>query len=155
MINEIISGVCEAISREFGKDYAVYTENTVQGAKKPCFFITCKNPKSGSVKDRYFTNKQLLGNRYLRSAGLCVEFFPANSVSDKRGECSEVLDRLFICLEYINSGKEKIRGNGMQGEFSEDMLNFFVNYDLFVYTEDEKEMMGELSVSSAAGGGNT
>lgn len=131
MINAIISGVCEALSREFGVDFAVYTESVVQGAEKPCFVATCKNPKSGSVKDRYFTEKQLLGNRYLRSAGLCVEYFPASA--DKRGECAAVLDRLFECLEYIGYGGGVIRGGSMQGEFSEDMLNFFVVYDVFVY----------------------
>jgi len=143
LINDIISGVCKKLTGEFG--YSVYTENVPQSAEKPCFVVTCKNPKSGSVKDRYFTEKQLLGNRYIRSAGLCVEFFPASA--DKREECAAVLSRLFACLEYIGFGGGVIRGNGMQGEFSEDMLNFFVSYDVFVYRDEEStEVMGQLTM---------
>jgi len=145
MINAIISGVCAALSREFG-GYAVYTENAVQGGEKPCFVVTCKNPKSGSVKDRYFTERQLIGKRYLRSAGLCVEYFPAD-FDNKRDECAAVLDRLFVCLEYIGYGDGVIRGNGMQGEFSEDMLNFFVSYDVFVLREDSKDIMESISIN--------
>ncbi|MDR0222620.1 MAG: hypothetical protein LBI38_03665 [Oscillospiraceae bacterium] len=144
MINEVISGVCGALSEEFGDAFPVYTEKAVQGAVKPCFFVACKNPKSGSVKDRYFISRQLLGNRYLKRVGLCVEFFPA--ADDVRGECGEVLDRLFLCLEYIPFMGGTLRGRGMQGEYAEDMLNFFVNYDAFVYLGEEKDVMEKITV---------
>jgi len=143
MINAVISGVCAALVREFG--CAVYTEDAVQGGEKPCFVVTCKNPKSGSVKDRYFTERQLIGRRYLLSAGLCVEYYPA--ASDKREECADVLDKLFSCLEYIGYGDGVIRGGGMQGEFSEDMMNFFVSYDVFVVREEECEIMESITIN--------
>ncbi|MDR0197984.1 MAG: hypothetical protein LBI36_07200 [Oscillospiraceae bacterium] len=142
MINEIISGVCEALSEEFG--FPVHTEKSAQGAQKPCFFVTCKNPRSGSVKDRYFVSRQLLGDRYLNSAGLCVEFFPSAPLL-ARGEYGEVLDRLFLCLEYIPFMGGVLRGQGMQGEYAEDMLNFFVNYDVFVCRGEEKDVMEKIT----------
>jgi len=143
MIDAIVSGVTEKLVREFG--YAVYTENSAQGSKKPCFVVSCKNPISGGAKDRRFTETQIIGNRYVRSAGLCVEFFPASK--GIREECAAILDRLFLCLEYIGFGDGVLRGTGMRGEFGEDTLNFFVNYDAFVFkAEIGAEMMGQLTI---------
>jgi hypothetical protein len=172
MINDIISGVCARLTEEFGEDTVVYSETTDKkegllnmskclSGVTPYFFISCKNPLSGRVKDRYFTHRQLLGNRYMRSSGLCVEYrpkvgesasvkkqggneFPHNRARGVKNECGEVLDRLFQCLEYINVGDSILRGSGMQGEYVDDVLNFFVSYDAFVYYEEEKVMMSKL-----------
>ena len=149
--NEIIAGVCTKLFDEFGENCKIYTENSArkQGRldsksplREPNFYVSCKSPASTKrVKDRYFTNTQLLGNRYLRSASLCVEcrWFE---------DWQDVLDRLFLCLEYIPVGKDVvIRGNSMQGEHVDDkdeVLNFFVNYEMFVYHEEEKIKMNKL-----------
>ncbi|MCL1903849.1 MAG: hypothetical protein FWF94_05490 [Oscillospiraceae bacterium] len=151
MVSEIISGVCSNLAREFGEDVKIYTEDSARKAgilnsKAPLresnFYVSSKNPSNKRIKDRHFTSTQLLGNRYLHSVALCVECRWFENWQD-------ILDRLFICLEYISVGGSKtvIRGAAMQGERVDDLLSFFVNYDVFVYySEDEKEKMGKLEM---------
>lgn len=150
MIKDIISGVCKKLTDEFCKDgkyckekeIKIYTENSERktgtinsksspSLRQPNFYVSCKNPPgSQKAKERYFTNTQLLGNRYLQSVALCVEcrWFP---------DWQDVLDRMYVCLEYIPVGDSVVRGTAMQGEYSDDLLSFFVSYDAFVYYEDK------------------
>ena len=87
MVSGIISGVCRNLAKEFGDDVKIYSDDNARKEgvldsktplREPNFFVSCKNPSSRKVKDRYFTNTRLLGNRYLRSAALCIEcrWFP-------------------------------------------------------------------------------
>ena len=152
MTSEVISGVCVKLKEEFGDDVKLYTENSARKAgvlnsktplREPNFYVSCKSPSSQKrVKDRYFTNTQLLGNRYLRSFALCVEcrWFP---------DWQSALDRLFACLEYIPTEGGVLRGTSMQGEYADEVLNFFVSYDMFVYYSDTaqgKEKMEKIEL---------
>jgi hypothetical protein len=147
VVNEIIAGVCKKLVEEFGENCKIYTENSARKIgvldsnaplREPNFYVSCKSPVSRRVKDRHFTNTALLGNRYLRSAGLCVEcrWFE---------DWHEILERLFLCLEYIPLADDGvIAGSSMQGEYVDDVLNFFVSYDVFVYHQVEKTKMEKL-----------
>ena len=54
MIQKIVDGICQALSREFTEqEYEIYTESVEQGLKVPCFsvihsafsiFLSQKNP---------------------------------------------------------------------------------------------------------------
>ena len=130
MINEIIDGISVAINTEFGDDYEIYTEDIEQGLKEPCFSILCLNP----------TVEQFLGKRYFRTNQFCIHYFPKSN--ERRSECNAVAERLFNCLEIITVGGDLIRGTSLHFEISDDVLSFFVNYDLFAYkNEDEAEHM--------------
>ena len=131
MINKIIDGICIAINSEFGNDYEIYTETTEQGLTEPCFSVVCINPAS----------EQFLGKRYFRTNQFCIHYFP--STSNKKMECYSVLERLMNSLELITVNDEAIRGTAMHGEVIEGVLNFFVNYDMFVYKKQEKEPVME------------
>jgi len=121
MINKIIDGISEAIYQEFGAGYAIYTESVEQGLKEPCFSILCLNPTSG----------RFLGKRYLRTNQFMIQYFPF--AKDSRSECHAVTERLFCSLELITVDGDLVRGTGMGGEVVDDVLNFQVNFDLFVY----------------------
>lgn len=127
MINKIIDGICIAIHSEFGDDYEIYTETAEQGLTEPCFSVECINPAI----------KQILGKRYFRTNQFCIHYFP--NLSDKKTECCAVLERLLNSLELITVNGELIRGTAMYGEFTDGVLHFFVNYDMFVYKEQSKE----------------
>lgn len=130
MINEIIDGITIAISAEFGDDYEIYTENIEQGLTEPCFSVLCLNP----------TIEQFLGKRYFRTNQFCIHYFPSSD--EKRFECNKVMERLFKCLEIIVVDGDLIRGTSFHAEYSEGVLNFFINYDLFVHRpEDDKSRM--------------
>lgn len=131
MINAIIDGMCIAINAEFDDTYEIYTESIEQGLKEPCFSILCLNP----------TIEHFFGKRYFRTNQFCIHYFPSSK--EKRSECYEVMDRLFTALEYIEVDGDPIRGTEMHGEFVDDVLNFFVNYDLFTYSKStDADSMG-------------
>lgn len=132
MICSIIEGICSSIQTEFGSEYEVYTENTEQGLTKPCFLVSCFKQ----------TNSLFMDKRYFRSNIFCIQYFPQSNA--QKGECYKVLERLFDCLEYLDIAGSLTRGTKMQGELVDHVLNFFVNFDGYVYKTEEKTKMGEL-----------
>lgn len=133
MINKITDGICEAIYKEFGDNYEIYTEEVEQGLKEPCFSIICINP----------THELFRQNRYFKQHQFCIHYFP--STEEKRTECFDVLDRLYNCLEYIEIKEEtdtsKTRGSDMHGEYNDGILNFFINYNMFMNQNEEEIKM--------------
>ena len=123
MINRIIDGISVAINSEFGDPYEIYTESIEQGLDEPCFSVLCLNP----------TINQVLGNRYFRTNQFCIHYFPSSS--EPISECHSVIDRLMGALEIINIDGDQCRGTEMHSEVTDDVLSFFVNYDMYVYKE--------------------
>lgn len=133
MINSIIESISIALNAEFGDDYTIYSESVEQGLKEPCFFVFCLNP----------TTKLFLGKRYFRKNPFCVQFIPGDKDRVKE-ECNAVAERLFSCLEYITVTGDLVQGTQMNYEIVDGILNFFVNYDLFVYKIIKPDLMEEL-----------
>lgn len=127
MINKIIDGICVAINSEFGDHYEIHTESIEQGLIEPCFSILCLNP----------TINQKLGKRYFRTNQFCIHYFPSSS--EKRSECYAVIERLVGTLETITVDGDLCRGTNMYGEVVDNVLSFFVNYDMYVCKEDPVE----------------
>ena len=128
MINSILEAVSIAINAEFGDDYTIYTESVEQGLNEPCFFLSCVNPAS----------RVFLGKRYFKENKFCIQFFPSDKERAKE-ECNSAAERLFSCLEYINIDGDLVRGTKMKCETADGILNFFVNYNLFVYIDKNIE----------------
>lgn len=134
MINKIIDGISKAINEEFGDDYEIYTEEIEQGLKEPCFSIVCINPRNNLFRQ----------NKYFRQNKFCIHYFPSSK--EKRLECQQVLEKLYLILEYIDIEEvfegvkttNKTMGTEMNGEYSDGVLNFFVNYDMYVNKLEEK-----------------
>ena len=135
MINKIIDGISVAINSEFGDPYEIYTESIEQGLTEPCFSILCLNP----------TLEQFLGKRYYRTNQFCIHYFPSSA--EKRSECFAVMERLIKALELITVDGDLIRGTKMNGEIVDDVLSFFVNYDLYVYKQETTTTPSMESVS--------
>lgn len=131
MINKIIDGISVAINSEFGDHCEIHTESIEQGLIEPCFSILCLNP----------TINQVLGKRYFRRNQFCVHYFPSSD--EKRSECFTVLERLMDALEIITVDGDQCRGTDMHGEVVDNVLSFFVNYDMYVYKETTAEPMME------------
>lgn len=130
MINTIMEAISVAINAEFGDAYEIYMEEIEQDLNEPCFFIQCLNP----------TNELFLGKRYFRSNPFCIQYFPQAKGNLNR-ECYEVNERLNECLEYITMDG-LMHGTKMKSEIVDGVLNFFVNYDCFVYKREENTIMG-------------
>lgn len=131
MINKIIDGISVAINSEFGDPYEIYTESIEQGLVEPCFSILCLNP----------TINQVLGKRYFRKNMFCIHYFPSSD--EKRSECYAVIEKLMNALEIITVDSDLCRGTDMNGEVVDNVLSFFVNYDMYVYKEETTEPVME------------
>ncbi len=134
MINSIIESISISLYTEFGDDYTIYTESIEQGLQEPCFFVFCINP----------TNQLFLGKRYFRENGFCIQYFPKDENQAKQ-EGNAVAERLYSCLEYISVSRKLLRGTKMKYQIVDGVLNFFVNYDFFVYKKTNPDFMEELS----------
>ncbi len=141
MINKIIDGICEKLNESFGDGYEVYTELKNQGLKEPCFSVMCVNPISN----------QVVGNRYFRNNLFSILYFPASK--EPKAECNAVLESLYLALETITikealpdkSIKESLtRGTNMRGELVDGVLNFLVNFNMFVYKVEDADLMEEV-----------
>ena len=134
ILNEIITGISEAIKAEFGEDYGVYTEFVEQGLNEPCFSIVCVSPKSS----------RFLGDRYYKENRFCIHYYA--STADVRTECMEVFDRLAMCLNRITVSGDEINGTDIYAEEPDNgVFHVFVNYNLFMREVKEKETMETLS----------
>lgn len=136
MINSITQSISISLNAEFGDEYTIYTESVEQGLNEPCFFVFCINP----------TNRLFLGKRYFRKNQFCIQYFPADKDRAKE-ECNAVAERLYSCLEYITVSGDLVRGTKINCEVADGVLNFFVNYDFFVYKAEPSDAMEEISES--------
>lgn len=135
MVNEIITGISQAIFSEFGDSCKIYDENVKQGFKEPCFFIAQISS----------SESQRLGSRYHRPSLWDIHYFPKNG----RAEAREVGERLLCALEYIELPDGPVRGTKMEYRLEDDVLHFFVNYDLFIYKVTEPdENMDDLEITT-------
>lgn len=136
MLDKIIDGISEKLNEVFGEEFTIYTDQTKQGFKHPCFFILCTESKS----------KQMLQNRYHIKNEFCIQYYP--NEQDKRSKCYKMKDTLFHALEYITVDGDLLMGTKKSGEVAGNILFFNVTYDMFVYIEDEKTLMEELEINT-------
>ena len=125
MINNIIDSIATAIHEEFG-EVDIYTDSVEQGLEYPCFFVFCVAP----------TINLDFGRRYERTNKFVIQY-----MSDNLVEKYDVMERLFNVLEVIDVDGEPFRGKDIGASFEDDILNFTLNYDMFVYKNVEKTFM--------------
>lgn len=145
MINKVITGISQALDAEFNsenEEYTIYTEDVEQGLDEPCFFIFSLKP----------SNRQLVGNRYKRKYPFDIHYFPKDE-SNYNNEINEVTERLFTALEYISIDSGLIRGTNMNAETVDNVLHFFIDFNMIVRKEIPKdpymenlEMMEEVKI---------
>lgn len=140
MINAIIEAVSISLNGEFGDGYEIHMEEIKQDLKEPCFFISCINP----------TSSLFLGKCYLRENLFCVQYFPRKG--RERAECNETAERLFACLECLEMSGKFVKGTGMKCEMADGILNFFVNYDVYVQKKETLPAMEEVAGGITAKG---
>jgi hypothetical protein len=135
VINKIIESISIALDAEF--HYENHIEEIKQDLVPPCFFIMCLNP----------TSRLFFGKRYFRSNSFCIQYFPQSD--EKQKECNDVAERMALCLEVITMGSDQIRGTKMKYEVVDGVLQFFINYDCFVYRVEATETMDTMGTSTS------
>ena len=139
-IKELIDAIAKALFQEFGSDYEIYTEQVEQGLTEPCFMIRCLNP----------TKNLFLGRCYKRTNQFAIQYIP--STVDAVEECHSALERLFVCLENVILSDKPIHGKELNGEITDGILTFTVNYDGFELKDEEQYIMEDLEILTEAKG---
>lgn len=136
IVNDIKIGINQSLDNEF-TNITIYNEEVKQGFEEPCFYVSCLNP----------TSELFLNKRYFRTNLFCIQYFPKETES-KNAECNDVLEKLYDCLELVDISGGLVRGTKMKGEVIDEVLNFFVHYDMFVYKDEVKDKMEILKVNT-------
>lgn len=138
MTNEIVKGISRALYETFGDEYTIYKESVPQNFTEPCFAIM-------HIRG---TNDVKSPTRYFRHNLFDIHYFPKNELN-ARTEMRSVIEMLFLSLEYVNVLDNLCRGTKMSYEIIDDVLHFFVTYDMFLTKEVTKEVdMKNLEQSS-------
>lgn len=139
-VEKLIDAIAEALFQEFGSTYEIYTEKVEQGLVEPCFMIRCVNP----------TKNVYLGAVHKRTNQFVIQYIP--STAEAYEECVSVLERLFECLEDVTLDGKPVHGTEMNGEVTDGILNFKVNYDGFVLKGRSEINMENLEILTEAKG---
>lgn len=134
MVSKIISGIAGKLNAAFGENYRIYRNDVEQGLQEPCFFIVPLSP----------TRQQVLGRRYRQDNPFDIHYFPSQS-EQMQSEMDRTADQLFETLEYITlEDGDLLRGTGMRYEIIDNVLHFFVDFNLYLFRQEEKENMETL-----------
>lgn len=128
-VKSITEGIAAALSQQ--TSYAVYTDYHKQHAHFPCFYVELIDA----------SQEQELGNRYWREYAFDILLFLDNNgeIKDRRA-LTAMADTLFMALEYITvDGGQNLRGTEMSYRITDNVLHFFVSYNMHVLKGVEKE----------------
>lgn len=130
MVNKLITGIGQAIRREFPETtYKIYTEKIEQDLKRPCFFILCVNQwHEAKLNDRFHLN-----------SSFDVHYFP--NVGNAEGW--ETAEKLWSILEWITLQDVLIRGSSMNYKIEDGILHFFVDYNVSMDRKKEPNVFME------------
>ncbi len=118
-INDVRYAVNAALDAAF-PDMPIFGEEIKQQLTPPGFFVRLLEP----------AHTQELGRRYLRSHPFDVHYFATERKND---DMYEVGEKLTAALQEIQVGGHPVRGIGMQMEIVDEVLHFFVTYNVHVW----------------------
>jgi hypothetical protein len=118
MLNKVIDGIAQKLNQVFGDGYEIYIDEIKQGLEEPCFLIVCLTGR----------NEQEIDALYNRELPFDIHYFPQSSKVTR--EVNNVTETLNLGLEYIQIEDGLLRGTDMKHEVIDNVLHFFVNYDL-------------------------
>jgi len=111
----------------------IYGEEIAEGFQKPCLFV-----KLFSVDQT-----QIIGNRYKRNHSFNIHYFSETEFPND--DMHAMAEQLYDLMEIIGEHDNLYRGTKMRHEIKEDVLHFFVNYNIVVNKEiehvDEMEIL--------------
>lgn len=129
MYSDILNAVTVRLNELF-PDHWVNTHAVEQNLQTPCFFLSFLEPYE----------KQVVGQRYYRDTGMCIQYIPDDGVEDPDLDLCRVADLLLDGMEYIIlADGNKMRGTGRKCKIVDGVVNFFVNYNGFVIKKKEPD----------------
>lgn len=136
MLNDIIVGISNKI--EDISSATIYSETIPQGFDEPCFFIMASSVNQ--TKD--------IGGRYKLDYNMIVKYFP-QSYDSPNEENADVLEQLYLNLEFITVNNDLVMGHDMNGETVDGVLFFYVRYPIRIARNKQVEdYMREVTVNA-------
>lgn len=135
MINKIVKGISQALSKEFGDSCSVYTEPVKEELNETYF----------TISNTAHSCEPKLGNRYNNKNSFTIQYI---SKSDNlREEIGNVIERMEEALRFIQIDEDLVRGSGMKSTIVEEGLNFQIDYNVRTYKSmAESERMNNLKL---------
>lgn len=144
MINDVLTGITDALYEEFGDEYEIHKEASKQDMEEPAFFVRCATPD---------LEKQL-GNRRNADVLFIIQYFPKSKEIPKQ-EINDVYERLSSCLELIEANGKKVRGAVKCKDISSDVLTLTAEYKLFLSRREQTDCMESYDMKGdVSDGGN-
>lgn len=127
-INDIRYAVFDALDTAF-PEIPVTGEEIQQNLEPPCFFVKLIEP----------SHTQELGRRYMRYHPFDIHYFAENRTNE---DMYDMAERLTKELRYICVAGRSVRGMRMRHQILDQVLHFFVDYNLMVWepAPDESAM---------------
>ena len=143
MLNEIIKGISIALNTAFGDEYEIYQNDVEQDLGEGCFFIQVLKPELSP----------LLGRRSMKRNPFDVLYFP--KAPGNNTEMFTVAETLMECLTLISlPNGDLLHGTSVNYEIVDDVLHFFVNYNLPMIRPAEQTYMETLETAVGTIGGD-
>ena len=114
----IRSMLADAISSAF-PDITIYKEQASQ-IERPAFYI-------GEIK---VSQDKSIGNRYYRYHSLVMRYFPVEDNLTDHEELSDIADKLYASLEYLEYDGWRGRGIQMNHRIEDNVLQFYLTVQL-------------------------
>ena len=138
MVEKIIKAISKTLNQVFEDDFEIYFSKDVQqGLKEPCFFIALVgSSRIGRI-----------GVRYQMFNSFVVQYFPKL----QRGniEMIGVAEQLLDALEYVQlSDGDLVQGTAMNYSIQDGVLQFFVDFNMFLKKEVALDEMETLKVDA-------
>lgn len=141
MVNEILKGISTQLYDVFGDDYKYYVENVEQKLTKPCFTIDSIMPLQRS-------RSRVL---YDRTIPVVVHYF-SNEKQKTKEDCYDKAELIIEALEYVPFHGALIRGEDINYQINEDVLQVFITYRFITKkltsNEDNMEDLKKSNIST-------
>ena len=134
MVNKFLDAITIALYNKFGDLYTFYIEEVEQNFDKPCCIVGTLNPLIRSVSS----------TRYYRTIPIVIHFFTEkeNTIDAKKDNHNKA-EGLIEALEYLKLDNLLFRGENMEYEIVDGVLQFFITYNFYTTTEIEQIYMEE------------
>ncbi|WP_182185561.1 phage tail terminator family protein [Pectinatus frisingensis] len=127
MVNDLLQGINNKLFEIFGDKYSIYNNEVKQDFEEPCFFIL----------ELRGSNDLVISNRYRRVHSFDVQYHPEFN-NQSAQEINNTADILMEQMEYITVAGNLIRGTNMNYEKVDNVLHFFIDYDVFIIKPRDK-----------------
>ena len=139
MVNDILDAVTTQLGDTFGDAYKYYMEDVEQHVVTPCFTVNIIQPHQRSRSPKL----------YDRTMQVVVHYFHDDRTEIKRNAYT-ISEQLIGCLEYLPFRDTILRGENLNWQIVDDVLQFFATYHFITTTYVPDEPMTELAETNIA-----